>query len=181
MFLTIDAGVMPCVALYVLLDAAAAIGLVHRLPHRVGDVIGVENGPPAHVPRGAAHRLDQRARRSQESFFVRVEDRDEGDFRQIEPLPEQVDADEHVERPQPQVPQNLDPLERVDIGMQVADPDAQLLVVLREVFRHAFREGRHQHALARGRPPAGFPPAGRQFAPSPAARRGPDRPARWDG
>ena len=40
--------------------------------------------------------------------------------------------------------------------MQVPHTDSQLLIVLRQVLRHPFGEGRHQHAFAVGRPPADF-------------------------
>ena len=48
----------------------------------------------------------------------------------------------------PQVAQDLDALERLDVRVQVAHADAELLVVLRQVLRHALGQRRDQHALA---------------------------------
>ena len=62
-------------------------------------------------------------------FLVGVEDRHQRDFGQVEAFAQQVDADQHVEHAAPQVAQDLDALERVDVGVQVADLDAELLVV----------------------------------------------------
>ena len=56
--------------------------------------------------------------------------------------------DQHVERPQPQVAQDLHALERIDVRVQVPHPHAQLLVVLRQVLGHPLGQRRHEHALA---------------------------------
>ena len=69
------------------------------------------------------------------------------DLGEVETLPQQVDADEHVELAEPQRPQDLDPLERVDLGVQVAHPDPELEQVVGEVLRHLLRERRDEHAL----------------------------------
>ena len=72
------------------------------------------------VPRSAPDRLDQRRLAAQEALLVRVEDRDERDLRQVEPLAEQVHADEDVVLAEPQLPDQRDPVERVDLGVEVA-------------------------------------------------------------
>jgi len=68
-----------------------------------------------------ADRLDQRALAAQEAFLVRVEDADERDLGNIQALAEQVDADEHVELAAPQIANDLDALEGVDVRVEVAD------------------------------------------------------------
>ena len=73
-----------------------------------------------HVARRAAGRLDERAEVAQEAFLVGVEDRDERHLGQVEALAQQVDADEAVEHARAQVAQDLDALERGDVGVQVA-------------------------------------------------------------
>jgi hypothetical protein len=64
------------------------------------------------------------------------------------PLAQEVDADQHVERPEPQVADDLDALQRVDVGVQVAAADAGLVQVLDEVLGHALGQHGDQHALA---------------------------------
>ena len=59
-------------------------------------------------------------RRAQEALLVGVEDRDQRHLGQVEPFAQQVDADQHVELAAPQVAQDLDALERLDVGVQVA-------------------------------------------------------------
>ena len=75
---------------------------------------------PSDVARGAADRLDQRGLPAQEALLVGVEDRHERDLGQVEALAQQVHADEHVVLAQPQVADDLDAFERVDLGVQVA-------------------------------------------------------------
>ena len=63
--------------------------------------------------------------RPQEALLVGVEDRHQRDLGQVETLTQQVDADQHVVLAEPQLPQQLDAAQRVDLGVQVAHPDAQ--------------------------------------------------------
>src|SRR5205807_6121020 len=48
------------------------------------------------MARGAAGGLDQTRFAAQKTFLVRVENRDERNFRQIQSFTQQIDADEHV-------------------------------------------------------------------------------------
>ena len=85
--------------------------------------------------------------RAQEALLVGVEDRDQRHLGQVEALPQEVDADEHVELAEPQVAQDLDALERVDLAVQVAHPDAQLEQVVGEVLGHLLGERGDEHPL----------------------------------
>ena len=89
------------------------------------------------MARGAADGLDQRAFRAQEALLVGVKDCDQRHFRQIQSLAQQVDADQHVEFAEPKIADDLDALDRVDVGMQVAHLDAVLRKIVGQVFRHA--------------------------------------------
>ncbi len=102
---------------------------------------------PLHVARRAADGLDQRARRAQIAFLVGVEDRHQRHLRQVEALAQQVDADQHVEVAPAQVADDLDALDRLDVGVEVAHPDADVLAVVGQVLGHLLGERRDQHAL----------------------------------
>jgi hypothetical protein len=73
--------------------------------------VGVEDHLAVDVARGAADGLDQRGLAAQEAFLVGVEDRDQRAFGNVEALAQQVDADQHVERAEAQVADDLDALE----------------------------------------------------------------------
>ena len=79
------------------------------------------------MPRRSADRLNQRALGAEEALFVGVEDCDQRHFGDIEPFAQQVDADQHVEFAQPQVADDLDALDGVDVRVQIADLDAMVL------------------------------------------------------
>ena len=145
--LTIVSGVIPLRLVVGDLDRAAAVGLVDRLAHRVGVLVGVHQHRAADVARRAPDRLDQRGLPAQEALLVGVEDRHQRDLGEVEPLAQQVDADEHVVLAQPQLADDLDPLERVDLGVQVADLEAHLEQVVREVLAHLLGERGDQRAL----------------------------------
>src|SRR3954454_7983301 len=103
-----------------------AVGLLDRLLHGRGDGVGVHVHLAGDVARGAADGLDERCARPEESFLVGVEDRDERQLRQVETLAQEVDADEHVELAHPQLTEQLEPPQRVDFAVEVADADTVL-------------------------------------------------------
>ena len=86
--------------------------------------------------------------RTQEAFLVGVENGDQRHFGDVEALAQKVDADQHVERAQPQVADDLDALQRVHVGVHVAHLQPLLVAVFGEVFRHTLGQRRHQHAIA---------------------------------
>src|SRR5438105_3861414 len=130
------------------LDGPAAARLVERPLDRLRELVRVHEHPAVHVPRRAAYRLDQRRLPAQEALLVGVENRDERDLRQVEALAEQVDADEHVVLPQTQLADDLDPLQRVDLGVEVARLHARLEQVVGQVLGHLLRQRRDEHPLA---------------------------------
>ena len=91
--------------------------------------------------------LDQASGGSQEAFLVGVEDRHQGDLGEVEALAEQVDADQHVVLPEPQLAQQFDAAQRVHLGVQVAHPDAHLQQIVGEVLGHLLGQRGHQHPL----------------------------------
>jgi hypothetical protein len=102
-----------------------------------------------HVAGGAPDRLDEGAAGAQEALLVGVQDRHEGHLGQVEALAQQVDADEDVVLPEPQLAQQLDPAQGVDVGVQVADPDALVEQVVGEVLGHLLGQRRDEHPLVR--------------------------------
>ena len=108
------------------LDVAPPIGLADRGAHRLGLAVRVHQHRALDVARGAPDRLDQARLAAQEALLVGVQDHDERHLRQVEPLAQEVDADEDVVLAEPQVADDLDPLQGVDLGVQVADPEPVL-------------------------------------------------------
>ena len=109
---------------------------------------------PCDIARGPADRLDQRAVGAEEPLLVGVEDRHQRHLGQVEPLAQQVDADQHVEVAEPEAAKDLHPLDGVDVGVEVAHPHAGLLQVVGEVLRHPLGERGDQHPLLRLHPRA---------------------------
>ena len=119
--LRIVCGSMPCSALYACCTLRRRS--VSEIAPRIESVItsAYMMTRPVDVAGGPADRLDERRLRAQEPLLVGVEDRDERHLGQVEALAEQVDADEHVELAEAQVAEDLDPLDGVDVRVQVAD------------------------------------------------------------
>src|SRR5262249_23682517 len=90
-----------------LLLLAPAVGLGDRALHRAGDRVGIEDDSAVDVAGGAADGLDQAGLAAQKTFLVGVEDRDQRAFRDVETFAQQVDADQRVERAEPQIADDL--------------------------------------------------------------------------
>ena len=156
---------------------APAVGLGHRPLHRAGDVVGVEDDAAVDVARGAADGLDQRGLGAEEALLVGVEDGDQRAFGNVEALAQEVDADQHVEGAEAQVADDLDALQRLDVGVHVAHAHAVLVQIFGEVLGHALGQRRDQRAVARASPRRAPRREGRRpgFAPGgsrPAGRSG---------
>src|SRR5437763_610042 len=140
----------PVLGVVGLLHRSAPLGLGDRPPHRVGHRVGVHDDLPVDVAGRPAHGLDEGRLAAEEPLLVGVEDGDQGDLRQVEPLAQEVDADQYVELAQAQVPQQLDALDGVDVGMQVAHPQAHLQQVLGQVLGHLLGQGGDQDPFTPG-------------------------------
>src|SRR5438093_8337526 len=81
------------------------------------------------------------------SLLVGIEDRDERDLGQVETLAQQIDADEYVVLAEPQVADDLEPFERVDLRMEVANLHPPREQVVREGFRRLLVQHDHVETL----------------------------------
>src|SRR5690242_13488948 len=127
---------------------AAAIRFVDGLIHGVSAAVGVENGAAFDVAGAAADGLNQRSGAAEIAFLVGVEDGDKRDFGQVQPFAKQIDADEHVKFTAAQIAKNLDAVERLDFGVQIAAADTDFSEIFGKVFGHALCKRGDQHALA---------------------------------
>ena len=127
------------VILLLLLPATAR--LVHGPLHGAGDAIRIEDHLAIDVSRSAADGLDQRGLAAQEAFLVGVENGDKRAFGNVEALAQQVDAHQHIEGAEAQIPDDLDALDGVDVRMHVAHAHAVLMQIFGEILGHAL--GQH--------------------------------------
>ena len=134
-----------------LLLGAAAVGFGQRALHRAGDAVGVHDDAAVGVSGGAADGLDEGGFGAEEAFLVRIQDRDEAAFGDVEAFAQKVDADEDVEGAEAEVAEDLDAFERVDVGVHVADLDALFVHVFGEILGHAFGERGAKGAHSRSR------------------------------
>ena len=104
--------------------------------HFTGDVTGC-----------TTNSLNQRCRRSQETFLIGIEDRHQAHFRQVQALTQQVNAHQYVIGAHPQLPQQLNSLQGIDVTMQVTHTNTGLGEVVGKVLRHLLRQRCHQYAF----------------------------------
>ena len=130
-----------------ILDLPAAGGLVHGGAHGGGDMVGVQNDLALGVSGGSADGLNEGGLAAEEPFLVGVQNGYQRDLRHVQTLTQQVDAHQHVHRARAQIPDDLRPLDGLDVVVHIADLDARLLQVGRQVLRHFNGQGGDQNSL----------------------------------
>ena len=106
------------------------------------------------VARSSSDGLNQRRFRAEEPFFIRVQNRDERNLRNIQAFPQKVDADQYIKNVQPHIPDNLRTLERINIRMQIFDADTRFGEIVRQILCHLLGQCRDKHlVLCRYFPP----------------------------
>ena len=127
-----------------------APGFIETGLHGAGHAVAVHQHPAVDIAGGTAAGLDQRTLRAEKTLLVGIKNGNQGNLRQIQPFPQQVDPDQHIEFSQAQVANNLHPLNGNDVGMEIFYPHPQLTVIVGQLLGHAFGQGRHQHPFATG-------------------------------
>jgi len=139
---------MPWATIVGMLLFAPTVGFTNRAFHRAGHAICIHDDPPIGVARGPANGLNQRRFRPQKALLICIEDRNQTALRDIETLAQKVDAKQDIKGAQPQIPQYLNALNRIDIAVHVAHPNALLMQIFGEIFSHAFRQCCGQNPLS---------------------------------
>ena len=145
---TIVCGTIPWTRLNSSLHLPAAVGLGERVPDRVRHLVRVQDDMRVRVSCGPADRLDQGPCVAEEPLLVRIQDPDEPDLGDVEPLAEEVDPDEDVEPAEPELPDDLGPLDGIDLGVEVPGLDPALGEPLGELLGELLGERRDQRPLS---------------------------------
>ena len=127
------------------LNLPAAVGLPDRPGHGVSNIIAIHDDQAVYVAGRPAGGLDQGTLGTQETLLVRVKNRHQGDLRQVKPLPQEVNAHQHVKDSQAQIPDDLHPLQGLHLRVQIAHLNAHFPHIIGEVLRHLFRQCGDQH------------------------------------
>ncbi len=130
-----------------LLNFTAPIGLVDGKLHGIRHNVGIHNDLAVYVAGRPSTGLNQRSGRAQETLFVCIQDRHQRDFGYVKAFTQKVDSHQHIKTAQSQVADNFDSFKCFNVGVKIAHPDRQIRIVFSQIFRHAFRQGRHQDSF----------------------------------
>ena len=125
----------------------AAVGLADGLLHRLGDRVGIHYHKAVDVSCGSPGGLGQRPSRAEEAFLVCVKNSHKRHCRNIQSLAQEVHPDQHIEEAVLEVFDDLDTLAGIDIGMDVAHPDVNLVQIVGQFLGHSLGQGRDENPL----------------------------------
>ncbi len=94
-----------------------------------------------HIAGRAPNRLYQRVPRTQEALLVRIQNRNQGHLRKVQPLSKEVDSDNDVDFPQAKIAKDLDAFQGVHLGMQVLSLQICLNQEVRQLFGRLLGQG----------------------------------------
>ena len=100
------------------LKLASAMRFLDSGLHRIGHSVCIQNHFGVGVSSRSTDGLNERGFASQKPFFVGVQDRDQGNFRQIEPLTQQVDTNQDIAPTLAQFTQKVDSFKCIQFAMQ---------------------------------------------------------------
>ena len=130
-----------------LLNRASAVCLIDGLLHGIGDHVRIHDNPAVGISRGSSHSLNQGGLRAEESLLIRIQNRHQGDLRNIQALPQEIDSHQHVEHIQAHVADNLRPLQGIHVGVKVLHPDSRFLQEVGQVLGHPLCQRGHHHLV----------------------------------
>ena len=122
------------------LDGTAAPRLGNSFVHRIRRLIGIHDDLAVCVSCRAADRLNERTVVAQEAFLIGIEDGYKRHLGQVKALAQEVDAHKRVELAAPEGAEDLDALERSDVGMHVARFQAAVEKMVGQILRHLLGE-----------------------------------------
>ena len=93
-----------------ILKRAAAFCFVDGGAHGGGDLVGIHDDQALRVSGSTTDGLNQRGLGPEEALLVRVQNGHQRDLRQVQALPQEVDAHQHIKLAQPQISDDLHPL-----------------------------------------------------------------------
>ena len=126
---------------------ASTSSFLHRLPHAIRHPIGIEDHLTVHITCCTTCCLCQRAMRAQEPLLIGIQNSNQRNFRQIQTLAQQIDANQHIKDTQAQIPNDFHALYRFDIMMQISHTNARVFQIIGQIFCHFDRQRCDQYAL----------------------------------
>ena len=94
-----------------------------------------------------ANRLDQGSFRTKEAFLICIQNGYQRDLRNIQTFSQKVDTHQNIKYIQPHVADDFRPFQRINIRMQVLNPDAKLLHIVCQILSHPLGQGSDQHFM----------------------------------
>ena len=130
-----------------LLLFAAALGFVDAGAHGRSNHIGVHQHLAVGIARRPADCLNQAGFAAEEAFLVRIQNRNQANFRNVQALAQKVDAHQHVKSPGAEIADDFHTLDGADVVVHVTGFNAGRRQVFGQILGHFFRQCRDESPL----------------------------------
>ena len=132
------------------LNCTPTFRLINRYAHRVRDMIRIHNDMTVRISRRTSYRLYQGSLRTQEAFFVSIQNSDKRNLRNIQSLYQKIDTHKYIKHVQTHITNDLRPFQCINIGMQIFHPYSQFSHIVSKVFCHTFGQCSHKYFILFG-------------------------------
>ena len=129
------------------LHFTSSLRLIQCCTHGICDRICVHDNMPFCITGRTADRLDQRRLGTQKSFFIRVQDRNQCDLRNIQSFPQKINADQNIEYVQAHISHDLCTFQCINIRMQIPHTYSQLTHIVGKIFCHTLGQRCYQYFM----------------------------------
>ena len=129
------------------LNCTAALRFIQCQTHGIRNRICIHDNMTFTVSRRTSDGLNQRSFRTKKSFLVRIQNRHQRNLRNIQPLSQKVDSNQYIKHIQTQIPDNFCTLQRINIRMQIFDPNTDLTHIIGQIFCHFLCQCRNQNFM----------------------------------
>ena len=126
------------------LKRSTPLGLVYRLLHGVGNLVGIHYHLAIEISGRTTHCLRKRTMTTQETFLIGVENSDKRHFGKVEALSQQIDADEDIIFAGAQTVENFYTVESIDIAVYICCLYLEFEEIFVEFFGHTLRQRSHK-------------------------------------
>ena len=127
---------------------SSSVGFINCLLHAFCNGVSIKYYKPFHISCSTACRLGEAFFVAQKAFLIGIQNSHQRYLRQVEPFPQKIYTNQHINIAKAQLAQDFHPLKRIHFAVYVFAFYADALQIFVHFFSHAFGKCGYQHPVA---------------------------------